>query len=635
MRSIFRGRAAAATLVFLLLGACKGDEVVTPVALAVSPGPLVLTSQSPTDTMYVTTTPVGKLEWRIVGKPEWVTVTPSSGRVNREPVEVTVTANFGNAEPGNYAGMIEFVSEGGVASVEVKGTVTSNPVATLTPTPVQFAAGVDSLKVTISNTGRGVLGWTAAGLPSWLTIFPSTGFLQTGQSTQVTARVARRELPGGTTTGSFNIQSNSPAGPLSVPVSVVEPATARAEVSTALLKYPAGINEETFVLRNLGKGPLTWTAEGSAAWMAATPAGGTVPVGGSTMVTVAVNRAGLTGTTAGTLTIKSNSTTGDVSLAVEASSAQPLSGLTLLSHAVVDAEHSPASGYIAMVTATPSNALHVFDPEFATQRSVALAATPSCVSVEPAGRFAAVCHNGAISYVDLLEMRVVRVYQVSTDALDAVAAGNGYVYVYPRRDQWESVRNINLATGVETGTGTIYAGMVGRLHPSGRYMYGADNGISPADFEKFDLRDGVSQLLYDSPYHGQHEMGGNLWFSETGTRLFAASGNVFRSSETRSEDMLYVGRMNATVRSAAHSTEAARVFTLSASSPAVVRVYEDQFYALSGTVALPQFALATGTVAAEGRFVFVNRPGTRVFVVARGQGTQQWGVAVLPVSSMP
>ncbi|HST59890.1 MAG TPA: hypothetical protein VLK84_14395 [Longimicrobium sp.] len=635
MRSILRGRAAAAALVFLLLGACKGDEVVTPVALAVSPGQLVLTGQNPTGKLYVTTTPVGRLEWRIVDKPEWVTVTPSSGRVDRGPMEVTVTANFGNAEPGTYGGKIEIVSDGGVASVEVRGTVTPNPIATLAPTPVQFAAGVDSLKVTLSNTGRGVMQWTAAGLPSWLTIFPSTGFLQTGQSTQLTARVARRELPGGTTTGSFNIQSNSPAGPLSVPVSVVEPATARAEVSTALLKYPVGINEETFVLRNLGKGPLTWTAEGSAAWMAATPAGGTVPVGGSTTVTATVNRAGLTGAAAGTLTIKSNSTGGDVALSVEVSATQPLSGLTLLSHGVVDAEHSPASGYIAMVATTPANALHVMDPEFATQRSVALAAAPSCVSVEPAGRFAAVCHNGAISYVDLVEMRVVRVYQVSTDALDAVAAGNGYVYVFPRRDQWESIYNIHLATGVETRTGTIYAGMVGRLHPSSQYLYGADNGLSPSDIEKFDLRDGVSQPLYDSPYHGDYEMGGNLWFSETGNRLFAASGNVFRVSETRAEDMRYVGRLNATVRSAAHSTEAARVFTLSSASPAALRVNDDQFYALSGTVPLPQFPLASGTVAAEGRYVFVNRPGTRVFVVARAQGTQQWGVAVLPVSSMP
>lgn len=634
MPFIRRSRAAAAVLV-PLLASCTADRVVTPVALAVSPGELIVTDQGPPARLFVTSTPAGSLEWQITSAPAWVTVTPSSGRVNRQPVEVAVTANFGNAEPGTYFGRIELVSEGGVASVDVRGTVQPNPAATLSAPSLQFPAGVDSVRVTLTNAGRGTLQWSAAGLPSWLTLSPSNGALQTGQNVQLTARVTRGPLPGGTTTGAFTLQTNAAAGPLNVPVSVDEPATAVAQVSTSLLKYPQGINEETFELRNLGKGPLTWTAQGSAGWMTASPASGTVPVGGSTRIDVTVNRAGLSGAATGTLAVQSNATGGELRLAVEVSAAQPMTGLTLLQHSVVDAEHSPVSGYVVMVSGDPANALHVVDPDFATVRSVALQAAPACVSVEPGGRYAAVCHDGAISYVDLAEMRVVRVYPVATDALDAVAGGNGYVYVFPRQDQWESIHNLNLITGAETESGIIYAGMLGKLHPSGRYLYGAYNGLSPSDYEKFDVRGGPAVGLYDSPYHGDHDMGGNLWFNETGTRLFAPSGNIFRSSEVRTEDMLYVGRLNAGIRSLAHASEAARIFTLSPGNLALLRVNDDQTFAFRGTVSLPQMTVGGQTVAPEGRYVFVNGRGTRVFVLQRGQGTQQWGLAVLPVSSMP
>ncbi|HYR09570.1 MAG TPA: hypothetical protein VEQ60_17480, partial [Longimicrobium sp.] len=445
MQFILRGRLAAALGVSLLLSSClwlgdgNGGTDTDPVALAVSPGDISLTSANPTAKFYVTTTPEGRLDWQITTKPAWVTITPSSGRVDRQPVEVTVTADFSQREPGVFNDFIDIVSPGGSARIGILANVSPSPTATLSSPSLQFPAGVDSVKVTLSNSGKGVLQWNTSGLPSWLTVAPTSGVLSSGQNVQLTAKVVREPLPGGTTTGAFTLQSNSVTGAsVSVPVSVDEPATARAEASAALLRYPSGVSERTFVLRNLGKGPLQWTTEPSAAWMTALPNSGTVPVGGSTQVRVTINRGAVTNAS-GALTIKSNSTAGDLPLAVEVSSAAPLSGFTMLSHGVADAEYSPASGDVVMVTGTPSNSLRVIDPEFATQRSVALPAAPACVSVEPQGRYAAVCHNGAVSYVDLVEMRVVRTYSVPTDALDAVAGGNGWVYVFPRQDQWESI----------------------------------------------------------------------------------------------------------------------------------------------------------------------------------------------------
>lgn len=641
MHLLPRGRLAAALGVPLLLSSClllgdgDGGTNTNPVALAVSPGQISLSSANPTAKLYVTTTPQGTLDWQITTKPDWVTVTPTSGQVKRQPVEVTVTADFSQREPGVVTDFIDIVSPGGAMRVGILATVSPNPTASLSVPSLQFAAGVDSVKVTLSNSGKGLLQWSTSGLPSWLTVAPASGTLSSGQSVQLTARVARAPLPGGTTTGSFTLQSNSTSGAaLAVPVSVDEPATARAEVNAALLRYPSGVSEQTFVLRNLGKGPLQWTMEPSAAWMLASPSSGTVPVGGSAQVRVTVNRS-MVANANGAITVKSNSTGGDLPLAVEVSSATPLSGVTVLSHGVSDAEYSPASGQVVMVTGTPSNSLRVIDPEFATQRSVALPAAPACVSVEPQGRYAAVCHNGSVSYVDLAEMRVVRTYSVPTDALDAVAGGNGWVYVFPRRDQWESIHNLNLSSGAVTPSNTIYAGVLAKLHPSGRYIYGADNGLSPSDIEKFDVRTGVSQAMYDSPYHGNYDMGGNLWFSEDGTRVFTRSGNVFRSSEVQSEDLLYMGSLSVGVRSVAHSTAAARVFALSYADPTQVRVHDEDHLNLRGEAALPRFPLPSGTASSRGEYVFVNAAGTRAYVLIRAGDTQLWGLAVMNVASMP
>lgn len=627
-------RLAAALFIPLVLGSCDGGGSTStePVTLAASPGEVTVSSGTPTATFMVTTTPAGTLDWQITGAPAWVSVTPSSGRVNRQPVPVTVSANLSGMAPGTHRGRIDLVSSSGTAGVDVVATVVPTPIATLSVPALQFAAEVDSMLVQLGNTGFGTLHWAAAGLPSWLAVMPTSGSLERGQSVWLKARVFRGPLPAGITTGSFTLQSNGAAGALSVPVTVDEPAIARARASVDSFTFAVGVAEQTFTLRNAGKAPLVWTALSTAPWLTSTPGAGTVPPGDSAQVRVEVNRTGLSGVNAGTLTVRSNSSGGDVSIAVGLSAAHPL---TLLPHAVADAEYSPATGLLAMVTGTPSNALHVRNMETGAARTLALPAAPACVGIEPAGRYAAVCHDGAVSYVDLEEMRVVRTYEVAAEALDAVAAGNGYVYVFPRRDQWEYIYSLNLSTGGVQVTGSIYAGMVARLHPSGKYLYGAENHIYPSDFLKVDITGGRAQILYDSPYHGDYELGGDIWFTEDGSRMFARSGNAFRSSEVRAEDILYAGKLTTPVQSVAHSAEVARVFSIPFFDRDRIQVHDHQLYGLRGTTLLPRIPVAGQPTDVDARFVFANGPGTRLFVLQNAVLTDQWALTVLETRYMP
>jgi len=132
----------------------------------------------------------------------------------------------------------------------------------------------------------------------------------------------------------------------------------------------------------------------------------------------------------------------------------------------------------------------------------------------------------------------------------------------PNGGGWSEIRCIELATGTESpSTGlSVNPGTVMRLHPSGDYIYGANNGVSPSDAEKYDIRPGVAAYLYDSPYHGDFAFSGNLWLNEAGTKMFTRSSNVFRLSDVPANDMIYDGQLpNAgPIQALAHSGNAGR-----------------------------------------------------------------------------
>jgi chitinase len=298
--------------------------------------------------------------------------------------------------------------------------------------------------------------------------------------------------------------------------------------------------------------------------------------------------------------------------------------VTLLNHRVIDAEYSKALDRVVMVTDNP-NALYLYDPMSRTETSVALPAAPTSVSVGPDGLFAAVGHDANVSYVDLSTPRLVRTWPVTTHVFDIVLAANGFAYAFPSSDQWVSIHCLNLATGAETMSGgwSVRAGTRARLHPGGTSIYGANNGLSPDDIEKYGISNGTAQVLYDSPYHGDYSMCGNLWFSEDGARIFTACGNTFRSSEVRSEDMRYAGALSGAgyIRHLTHSTRADRIALVQGSTDPVVaskvRLYTPDFLAFDRSIQLPPYVRNSTSYPSHGRFVFYNSTGDRMIVVVQ------------------
>jgi len=421
-----------------------------------------------------------------------------------------------------------------------------------------------------------------------------------------------------------------PTGPLSV------------SVSSFTFDYFE--DADVFTIRNRGNSSFSWTATPSENWVLLDVTSGDLDVGASVDVSVDIARDGFSsGTHSATVSIETDaSASATVRVTVN-----HYDDAVILDFTIVDAEYDLNNDVWVVVSQNPSE-LHVIDADAQTYQSVSLSATPQCVSVRPDGAFAAVGHNGHVSYVNLATRTVDQTYPVTADALDIVLAMNDWVYVFPRQDQWEQIRCLELPGGSESlQTGNqIYAGTLAKMHPSGDYIYGADNGISPSDFEKYDIRSGAAAYMYNSPYHGNYGFDGDIWISDDGSKLFARSGNVFNATDDQQTDMTYAGSLDGVdvVKWAQHSSVTNNVYVcymqeinyVEYPTPEV-RVYNGTFLQQQTTYTLPSMLIPNGQGGGNfgytmGHYCSANAAGTKLHVIGRHADYDWWAVATIDIA---
>jgi hypothetical protein len=290
---------------------------------------------------------------------------------------------------------------------------------------------------------------------------------------------------------------------------------------------------------------------------------------------------------------------------------------------VVDAEYSLALDRIVAVSEKPY-ALHILDPTTLQDQVVALSRRSTSVSVSPSGLYAAAGHDAQISYVDLAAASLVSTLDVTVDVSDVVLGDNGWVYAIPLEGQWESIHAVEIASNREVNGGAIHARAVYRMHPSGTKMYGADRGLHPEDIYHADIgEDGTITDVFDSRYHGDYPMCNDVWISVDGQRLFTACGNVFRTSDDRTSDMVYNGALEDVDRivSVVDSPAANRLFGIATTND---RYENDTWLGIWGYESLVNEALMPlpnyvvddrRAFQTLGRFVFVNSAGTEYYVL--------------------
>lgn len=245
-------------------------------------------------------------------------------------------------------------------------------------------------------------------------------------------------------------------------------------------------------------------------------------------------------------------------------------------------------------------------------------------------------HTGYVGTFDTTAGSLESVVAINEDPFDLVATGGGQIVVSSGSGQWTALRAYDARTLEQTGEWTlvVFMGMRLALHPSERIVYGAENNIHPNDLRRYDLSpEGGLTFRWDSPYHGEHRMDGNLWIVPSGEAIITRGGDVFTSGANRSEDLLFVrslsaGLINDVALDAVHnlllSAEGSvlRFYNLSSydemgavslgAAIRFVRAYGDTAYALTDVGGSTQVVIVPGATS--------NAPPTARFTVSPRTG---------------
>ena len=620
-------------LVLMLATGCRDNDVpMIATGIALTPSAITMDGTEPV-TVMLSPTPGGTASWAVESTPSWLEATPEAGTLMNAPVALTLTPRLGSISAGTYSGEISLMSSAGSTTASVILTVAAAPQVQLSTPQLAFDEATDTLTFTLSNHGVGALRWEATTPANWMALSPNSGTLDGGEEIEVEVVTNRDQKAIGTLKEDIVIASNASHGDVLLPVSAVVPELAYIGTSREEFLLDYFVDNDELTITNNGNVSYAWAiAENTLADFSQIT--GTLAVGASAVISISARRTELATDTYISDIVVSNNKGEMVSIPFILKHFNEEKWL--IEGAVKDAEYDRTHD---VIIALVNNELRKYDPQARTSSSVRLNLTPNCVSVSQDGTRAIVGHNAVLSLVDLTNMTLLKTMSVTADAFDVVLAPNGYAYVFPEEDQHEDIRCINTVDGKETlhtGTSSIYENTRAKLHPSGNYIYGADNGISPSDFEKYDITGGTAAYLYDSPYHGDYTFGGNLWISEDGNRLFARTMNVFGSSTDRTQDMIYAGKLdvdeNRLVTTLDHSLAADRVYAVLTTGDSfdnipdsTIQVFDGTYYSLIKTIDIPPFIIPKGggsgeIFASQGMFGFFDSRGTAYYTIVRNTG---------------
>ena len=309
----------------LALATLAGCPWFTPI-LSISPTAQRFDAEKADSTMVISNAGGGTLEWSVSAKPDWLTVTPSSGAVTSDSQVIKLQADFTRIAPGIHVGELALTSNGGDRAVALSITVVAAPQLEVSPDFIDFGGSATMRTFQIRNTGGGTLEWDVLPpLSNWLTVNPSSGETPAGQSDTVTLRIDRSGLAPGTQVGPVLVQLASNAGSAIVTVQAM---VQYFFVDPTVLDFGALINELPFTIRNTSaEDDIHWTINAASlpAWATLTPSefAGTLTPGQEGAILVSIDRA-LAGTGSVTGEIRFSSDGGQETVLLSVQGPQPV-----------------------------------------------------------------------------------------------------------------------------------------------------------------------------------------------------------------------------------------------------------------------------------------------------------------------
>ncbi len=218
-------------------------------------------------------------DWTAVTSASWIRLSASKGRA---PSQVQVSVVAAGLAAGTYSGQVTFTAKGSKAILQVTLNLLPPPAIQLSPSSFSFTAAAGapaaSQNLTIANSGGGLLNWSAASNPAWLSVQPASG---TAPSTPAVVANAGSLQPGsysGLITISATGASNTPQT-VAVSLTVTPPPAIQLSPSSLTFTLVSGApaSSQNLSITNSGGGTLNWSAASNAAWLSVQPASGTAP----------------------------------------------------------------------------------------------------------------------------------------------------------------------------------------------------------------------------------------------------------------------------------------------------------------------------------------------------------------------
>jgi len=499
---------------------------------------------------------------------------------------------------------------------------------------MDFKDGATTQSFSISTKPASECEYKIEGIPDWVEVSPTSGVIMNNIETiQVSSTLNESNVPG-EYSGELKIISTSGTKTVNLKGSVGEyfsysplPDTVKvSELST----------NSIFSIINSGNIAIDYNTTISNNYISLSQTSGNIQVDGEENIIININRESLvTGSYESKIFLNLNNKKDTIVVKIENFKEQK----TILKAEITDAEFSKTSNKMVYVSSNPM-ALFIYDVATKKHDQLNLSFIPTSVSVSSNGNYAIVGHDGKASYIDLIAKKVLKTIDVPCYIFDIALGDNDWAYASPREDQWSHVICIDIKNNstVNHEGYFINAGSKIKMHPSGKYIYLADNYISPSDLDKMDIQNGRAIYLYDSPYHGDYPVSGDLWFSEDGSRIFTRSGCVFKASTDKSIDMTYNGRINTDqsqyglrIQWIDHSDSKNNLYIVTSDSysnqkSTFVYIHNDENLLLRNKIELERYLVSdnsgNGTFyPAIPHFVFSNKAGNMICVLTQAAGS--------------
>ena len=135
---------------------------------------------------------------------------------------------------------------------------------------------------------------------------------------------------------------------------------------------------------------------------------------------------------------------------------------------------------LIFISANP-DVLHIYEPGSGADTTVALPKPALCLDVSPDGKYAAVGHDGALSWVDLTSASIAGTFPVPV-TVNSVILGANYAWI-------NGLATLKLRSGQLDSTLPVFDLTSGVLSADGKSLYGSSTGSD--DMLKYDVSSGT------------------------------------------------------------------------------------------------------------------------------------------------